>query len=141
VDFSDLSAHVLGQASRIAAQNGSALQVIHVFFGPWRVLHYRAPTPQAKPEFKAQYFKELQSRLEQFVEAVLGKNHGLQGKCEALDCHYRRLGTVEYAAKMGADMIVVGVHRRGRIRRLLMGSTAEHLASDTTSSILAIRAD
>jgi universal stress protein E len=140
VDFSEVSAHALKQAARVADQTNSVLHVIHVFFGPWNVLHYRAPTPEANPEFKARYYRELQARLEGFVEAALGKDHRGQVKCELLDSNYRCLEIGEYGKKMGADLIAVGTHHRGRLHRLLKGSTAESLAKETTSSILMVRA-
>jgi nucleotide-binding universal stress UspA family protein len=97
-------------------------------------------TPEANPEFKAKSCRELGARLEGFVEAALGKDHRGQVKCELLDSNYRRLEIGEYGKKMGADLIAVGTHHRGRLHRLLKRSTAEFPATEATSSIPMVRA-
>jgi nucleotide-binding universal stress UspA family protein len=53
---------------------------------------------------------------------------------------YRRLEIGEYGKKMGADLIAVGTHHRGRLHRLPKRSTAEFPAREATSSILMVRA-
>jgi nucleotide-binding universal stress UspA family protein len=45
------------------------------------------------------------------------------------------------AGQRGADLIVVGVHGRSALDRLVFGSTAEHLIRRATCPILTVRSD
>jgi nucleotide-binding universal stress UspA family protein len=47
---------------------------------------------------------------------------------------------VDYAAKIGADMIVMGSHGRSGVRRLLLGSVAEKVLHRTTCPVLVVPA-
>jgi len=49
VDFSETSKQAIEQAVRVAKSDRAALYVLHVFKGPWHVLHYRAAMPESSP--------------------------------------------------------------------------------------------
>jgi len=44
------------------------------------------------------------------------------------------------AAELGADLIVVGSHRRGRLDRLLVGSVSEGIVRRATSPVIVVPA-
>lgn len=145
VDFSPTSLAALEQAARVAAQDGAALHVLHVFDAPWHQLHYRAPTPEADPHFQLQYRAGLERRLaacaEQMSQSVREQLGSLQATLAVVDSPAHRSGIVDYAAAVGADLLVLGTRGRSSIRDLLLGSTAERTLRDSRCSVLAIKPD
>lgn len=146
VDFSEPSRIVLEQAARVAVQDGSALHVIHVFAPPWHRLHYGAPTREATPDFRAQYTAGLQLRLASCLEQISDKMKGFEGQglpaeplTELVEAESHGRGIVSYARQRSADLVVVGTQGRTGLRHVLMGSTAERVLKDTSSSVLLVR--
>ncbi len=139
VDLSETSRDALETAARIAGQDDARLHVLHVFDAPWHQLHYRAPTPQATPEFQTQFRTGLQGRVEAFV-AEMGHTVSFLKPTIALhDAPRHRSGIVDYAAMVSADLIVLGTRGRSNLRDMLLGSTAERALSESECSVLAVK--
>lgn len=139
VDFSPTSLLALDQAARVANQDGAALHVLHVFDAPWHQLHYRAPTPEADPHFQKQYRAGLEGRLHAFAGQLGREIDYLRPVFALVDHHGHRSGIVQYATRVGADLIVQGTRGRTDLRDLLLGSTAEKVLRDSTCSVLAVK--
>jgi nucleotide-binding universal stress UspA family protein len=138
VDFSDHSARALEMALRVAKVEPCPLHVVHVFAAPWHRLHYRAPTPQASPDYQRQFRAALEAKLEAFVS----KRHGAAPRVAvttALVEHpsYAQ-GLLDYAAKHAIDLVVVGTLGRTNLRYMLLGSTAERVVRDSPCSVMAV---
>ncbi len=138
-DFSDVAELALAQAIRVAQQDESQLNVLHVYQGPWHRLHYRAPTPQAAPDYQRQYKAALSARLESCLEPHTDDLKNLEVKLELFDYPHYGGGIVEYARKSNADLIVLGTQGRTSLRYVLLGSTAERVLREVPCSILAIK--
>lgn len=136
VDFSDVSKRAVEVASRFATQNGATLTVLHVFQPPWRRLHYRAPTPQANPDFKVEFLHLLESRLRTFAEEA-GASPGF--RTELLEYSSYGGGIVEFSQKHHADLVVLGTRGRTNLRYVLLGSTAERVIRDVHCGVLAVK--
>lgn len=139
VDFSESSADALRRAAQIAAVDGAALHVVHVFRPPWRRLHYRAPTIQTAPHFIKQYGDGLARRLEQFARTTLPASP-VPLRCELFDQGSHRSGIIAYAQQAKADLIALGTRGRSNVRDILLGSTAEKALDHSSCSVLAVRA-
>lgn len=139
VDFSPASLIALHQAALVAMQDDAALHVLHVFDAPWHHLHYRAPTPEAEPSFQRQYLDGLERRLATFASELGREISFLKPHFELFDCRGHRWGITEYAAKVGADLLVLGTRGRSNIRDVLMGTTAEKVLRGSTCSVLAVK--
>ena len=139
IDFSDTSQRMLAQAIQLAAKDAAMLHVLHVFRGPWHRLHYRAPTPEASPDFQKQYTDGLRRRLEALCEPLLHEGDGLRPQYHLVDHPTHAAGIGESASRLGADLIVLGARSRRNVRDLLLGSTVEHVARDTPCSILVVK--
>jgi nucleotide-binding universal stress UspA family protein len=139
VDFSPTSLLALDQAARVATQDSAALHVLHVFDPPWRLLHYRAPAPDAEPQFQQQYRQGLERRLRAFT-AELGREIDYLKPTFSVFSHGgHRSGIVEYAAGVRADLIVLGTRGKTNLRDVFLGTTAEKTLRDTPCSVLAIK--
>lgn len=139
VDFSPTSLLALDQAARVAAQDGAALHVLHVFDAPWHQLHYRSPTPETDPHFQQQYREGLERRLVAFAGELGREIDYLKPRFLLYDHQGHRSGIVDYAKSVGADLIVMGARGRTNLRDLLMGSTAEKTLRDSRCSVLAVK--
>jgi universal stress protein E len=139
VDFSPTSLHAVAKAARIAAQDGAALHILHVYTAPWNALHYRSPTPEADPNFRHQYTDGLRRRLEGFCEPLKHELTYLKPAIELFEYTRHGAGIVQYAQDAHADLVVLGTRGRTNIRDLLLGSTAERVLRQCTCSLLAIR--
>lgn len=139
VDFSETSQIALQQAARVAVQDGATLHILHVFSAPWRRLHYRAPTPEATPDFEKQYRDGLRRRLEEFGESVSEELRYLKPQHHVFDFHKYGHGIIEFAKNVDADLVVLGTRGRSNLRDMLWGSTAERVVRNTPCSILAVK--
>jgi nucleotide-binding universal stress UspA family protein len=113
--------------------------VLHAFQPPWRQLHYRAPTPEADPHFQQQYRAGLERRLVAFAGTLGDRVSSLKPTFEVADCGGHRSGIVDAAARVHADLIVLGTRGRSTLRDILLGSTAEKVLRESRCSVLAVR--
>jgi nucleotide-binding universal stress UspA family protein len=139
IDFSNSSRAALQYGVRIAAIFRSQLYLLHVFRGPWHRLHYRAPTPEANPDFKKQYLAALQARLEALLEPFADELVDLSPQCELLDDQDYYRGIFDFSMTKAADLVVVGAGR-ANLCSLVFGSIAARAVQDFPCSILVARA-
>jgi len=139
VDFSETSKQAIEQAVRVAKSDRAALYVLHVFKGPWHVLHYRAATPESSPQFRKQYTDRLRDELESFFKPFAADAEGVEVHCELLDhANYGR-GIVEFASENQADLVVLGTEGHANLRYLFLGSTAERVLREVPCSVLTVK--
>ncbi len=139
IDFSATSRKALEQAVRMAAHDGAILHVLHVFNAPWHRLHYRAPTPQASPDYQKQYRDGLRRRLEAFCEPFHGAMAQLRTGYAVFDFPGHGGGITEFVKQVDGDLVVLGTRGRTNLRDLLLGTTAERVVRDASCSILAVK--
>lgn len=135
VDFSEPSRAALEYGVKIAALHRSQLFLLHVYRGPWRRLHYRAPTPEANPDFKKQYLDALQARLEGLLEPFADDLQGLSPQCELCDSQDAFRSIVDFSWRKGADLVIVG-SEKSTLYSLIFGSIAERVVQELPCSIL-----
>ncbi len=138
-DFSPTSVRALSRAAWMAKNDGATLHVMHVFKAPWNELHYRTPTPLVQPHEQQQYRDSLGRRLREHALAVTQSIPGITLETACIDDEGHRSGIVEYAKKIGADLLVLGTRGRSNLRDMLLGSTAEKALEASTCSVLAVK--
>ena len=137
VDFSPDSARALSYAASLAQHSGGRLTIIHVV--ETMVVGYDPRGGNFDIEGLSKATVALaRTQLQECaasvtagaspIETVLG-----EGK------PYRDI--LREAQQRGADLIVVGVHGRSALDRLVFGSTADHLVRRSTCPILTVRSD
>jgi len=130
-----MSREAVVQALRVGTQDQSEVHFLHVFDPPWRRLHYRAPTPEASPDFQKQYTDALQGRLEEFVN----QHEGFNLRCAVFPWSSYGQGIVQYAKEVKADFAILGTRGHASLRYLLLGSAAERLLRELPCSALTVR--
>ena len=142
IDFSECSLHALDYATSLAQEAAAQLTVVHVIELPPdipRELHETVLAgPRSLREYLALAEEEGRARLtdavSDHVRASLTTDTVLTaGK------PYRQI--LRVAAEHGADLLVVGIHGRGAIDRMLFGSTTQHLVRQASCPVLTLRQD
>lgn len=148
VDFSDTSRHALHEAVRIAQQDGSRVDALHVFMPPppaYPVVDGMGLWPLPLPndvEFTTRLRETAEGKL---LDTTLAVTKELAGggnvqinPVVVLGGGYGP-GVCEYARENNADLVVVGTHGRTNLRYLLLGSTAEKVLHEAPCSVLAVK--
>ena len=139
IDFSPTSLKALEQAVRLALQDHAVLHVLHVFDAPWHRLHYRAPTPQASPDYQKQYRDGLGRRLEAFCEPQHREMAALESRYTVFEFTGHSAGITAFVRQVDGDLVVLGTRGRTSLRDMLLGSTAERVVREAPCSILTVK--
>lgn len=138
-DLSDASQPALEAAAFYGTQHQSKIVLCHVF----------DPTPFAAPallpgpnevleEAAAEMTAQAQSKLEALAASSLA---GLDVETVVLRHASPGEAIAEHAAKIGADLVIVGSHGRTGLRRILLGSVAERVVRLAKCPVLVVRPD
>jgi nucleotide-binding universal stress UspA family protein len=140
IDFSDCSMHALNQAMSLAQEADAHLTVVHVIEIPPDVPREVHESTLALPRSLAEYV----ALAEEDRRARLGDAipDSVRAYCTvdtvlATGKPYREI--LRVAEEQKADLLVIGVHGRGAVDRLLFGSTAQHLVRQASCPVLTLR--
>jgi nucleotide-binding universal stress UspA family protein len=139
-DFSACSMQALNYAMSLAQEADSQLTVMHVIDLPPDIAKEVYEPPLAAERLR----QDLITRME--VEARRQLNEAVPDTVREY-CTVNTLLTtgkpsqeiLRAAAEQKADLLVIGIHGRGPINRLVFGSTAEHLVRHATCPVLTLR--
>ncbi|GMV27439.1 MAG: hypothetical protein AMXMBFR58_34700 [Phycisphaerae bacterium] len=143
VDFSETSQDALAQAVRVAAQDGAALHVVHIYDNPWRGAPRTGVIAANMPDFDAQLQQSVERRLREFCEPLAHEMNALKARYHGFQHgeHAEGYGSgiAGFITRFGVDLAVLGVRSTWNARDFFMGSTAERVCRDADCSILTIR--
>jgi len=140
IDFSDCSMHALNYAMSLAQEADAHLTVIHVTELPPDVPREAHENVLADPRSLREYVAlaeedrrgRLQDAIPDSVRAYCAVDTVL-----ATGKPYQEI--LRVAEEQKADLLVVGIHGRGAVDRLLFGSTAQHLVRQASCPVLTLR--
>lgn len=138
IDGSDTAAHGLGEAMRLAKALGSRLRIVHVV----------NKAPVIAPSLAGSTLDDVVQQLLDKGQALLDDNAaqiraaGFEIDERLIEVFGERVGEaiVAEAKAWPAHLIVCGTHGRRGVRRLLLGSDAEHIVRDSPVPVLLVRA-
>jgi nucleotide-binding universal stress UspA family protein len=136
VDFSETSLEAVRDAERMAAMDGSALHIIHVFKAPWQGWRLHKPRFDTSPAAAAKYREMLRTQLEQFCRPERPENAWAKPRYEVVEGRSHGEGIVRYTTECGADLVMLGTRGKTNLRDVLLGSTAEHVVQNAQCSVL-----
>jgi nucleotide-binding universal stress UspA family protein len=139
VDFSETSLKALHRAAQIAAKEGAELHALHLFDAPWKSLGYGSLEAIAPADRQRAYRDGLERELAEFTRPVANAHPGLKLRAVCDDAGTNRLGIADYAARVGADLTVLGTRGKTNLRDILLGSTAERVLAESRCSVLAVK--
>jgi nucleotide-binding universal stress UspA family protein len=137
VDFSQDSARALGYAVSLARRAGGDLTLVHVVepiplgYDPMGGVTFDTAG------YEKAVAESARRQLQQFIPEDLARTSGVdtvvtQGKA------YREI--LRIASERDVDLIVLGVHGRNAMDRLVFGSTTEHVVRRGTCPVLTVPA-
>lgn len=123
---------VLPAALDLARQLDATLHVAHAYElpSPFIVPYVGDARPDAplQEQHAAVLQERLDAQLQSFAEGARAVSHVVEGSAHQRLC--------QLAAELGADLLVVGATRRGRIWRNLLGTTAERVLAGSPVPVL-----
>jgi nucleotide-binding universal stress UspA family protein len=136
-DFSATADAALRYARRLAEQFAASLHLVHAFEDPFTTAAFASEMYATVPlPLRQQLLQEAQSRLDERLPQA--DRARFAGTAEVATGSTAKT-IVEYAASIGADLIVMGTHGRGGVTHLLLGSVAERVVRTAPCPVLTIR--
>jgi universal stress protein E len=126
---------LIAAARALGAAGEASLRLLHCHLPP-EYVPFRAPGAVA-PEA----FRRGEGSVAAHAAALreLAGRHGLPPGAAGLEAGDPREAIVEAAARQAADLVVMGAVARSRLRRLLVGSTAEAVMDRLACDVLAVK--
>ena len=142
IDFSECSMQALEYATSLAHEADAHLTVVHVIELPPDVPRDAHETVLAGPRSLREYValaeEDRRARLMEAVPDSVRTYCSVETQL-ATGKPYREILRVSEAQR--ADLLVIGIHGRGPVDRLLFGSTAQHLVRQASCPVLTLRKD
>jgi nucleotide-binding universal stress UspA family protein len=140
IDFSDCSMHALNYAMSLAQEADAHLTVVHVIELPPDVSREVHETVLAGPRSLREYIALAEEdRRARLKDAIPDTVRAYCAVDTVLPTGKPYLEILRVAQEQKADLIVVGIHGRGPVDRLLFGSTAHHLVRQASCPVLTLR--
>ena len=134
-DFSEPSTVAMAYGRDLARSYGAALHVLHVVED--MKVQYGAEIGFASPDTQNDFEKMAQRDL----DAVITEDDRKTLKLVPVVTSHVNVahGVADYAAANAIDLIIVGNHGRGAIKKFLTGSVAERVVRTAPCPVLAVR--
>lgn len=129
----ELDAAILGTAVDLGAASGARVDVVHCFLPLTTLLSGSAEEHLPLDDAEAALERHRGQRLDEVAEAAgvdAGSARLIRGRPERV---------LPDLAAAGADLIVMGALSRGRLRDLVVGSTAEHILATIDADVMIVK--
>lgn len=143
IDFSEGSRAALDRAVRVAAQDGAALHILHVYDDPWHGLSAPDVIRENMPEFRASLNQAVEARMREFCAPLQHELGGLKAQFHAAQSdpkwgsHGR--GIARFLSDHSIDLAVLATRSTWNVRDMVIGSTADRVLRDAPCSLLAVK--
>lgn len=136
VDFSELERAVIDAGAALASMSGGELHVLHVAEPEPDFVGYGAG-PKTVRDTVAATIREEHRRVESLVEE-LGQR-GVAAHAHLLRGPYADT-ILREAERLGADVVVIGSHRHGRLHDMFVGSVAAQVLRRAKMPVMVVPA-
>lgn len=134
MDYSQSSEAALRYAREIGSVEGAKLHLLHVLeVGTYPDFYFPVQASQMfdMPELKKKAVENLQQRLER-------DGGGIEAEVQ-VELGHPAQNIVEYAERLGIDLIVIASHGRTGLERALLGSVAEGVVRRSKTPVLIVK--
>jgi nucleotide-binding universal stress UspA family protein len=137
VDFSAASDEALAYAKTLAGRFGASLHLVHAFEDPFTSAAFASEMYSTLPlSMREDMLRHAEQRLAERLPA--DQKELFHGTTDIVTGTPART-IVEYSAKLGADLIVMGTHGRSGMAHLLLGSVAERVVRHAPCPVLTVK--
>ncbi len=134
VDLSGLSADALRYAAELARRLDARLTVLYANTFTAPPYFTKSKLAELEQQFRSS-FQEAEAALRGFV-----KDTGVEGMVELLVVEGLPVDAIHKAAgETKADLIVMGTHGRGGLKRLMLGSVTDRVLRESDVPVLTVR--
>ena len=134
VDFSGLSAEAMRYAADLSRRLGARLTVLYANTFSAPPYFTKGKLDDLEQQFRSS-FQEAEAALRDFV----GKE-GVGGRADLLVVEGLPVDAIHKAAlETNADLIVMGTHGRGGLKRLMLGSVTDRVLRESEVPVLTVR--
>jgi nucleotide-binding universal stress UspA family protein len=137
VDFSEASTRALEYALSLAKEADARLILLHVVEGVIDAAHLSEAAHFSVPEYHRYLEQDAITRLKAAVPAEARVSCKPEERVSSGRAYREILKT---AAQTEAELIVMGVHGKSAVNRLLFGSTTHHVIREAACPVLTLRA-
>ncbi len=108
---------------------------------PVHVVHVLNPVPLigAESVLPALCEDDVAEVREELKRAV--REHGVTANAEVVVAQFTGEAILDAARRLGADLIVMGTHGRGGLRRVALGSVAEYVVRHADCPVVTVRGE
>lgn len=108
---------------------------------PIHVMHVLNPVPLigAEAVLPALSEDDISEVREELKRAV--REHGATASTDVVVAQFTGEAILEAARRLAADLIVMGTHGRGGLRRVALGSVAEHVVRHANCPVVTVRGE
>lgn len=135
-DFSPCAREALDLAVELAQEKRAAVTLLHVFRLPIYVLPEGTVLSMDAANVEL-IERSIDDELAAEQKRVAGT--GQVTTSERIEAAVIAPAIVERAVKLGCDLIVMGTHGRGGVKRLVLGSVAERVLRSAPCPVLVVR--
>jgi nucleotide-binding universal stress UspA family protein len=140
IDFSDCSMHALNYAFSLAQEADANLTIVHAIELPPDVFRDVPENAFAGPRSLREYTALAEEDSRKRLEAAVPESVRAYCTVEtAMPVGKPSHEILRIAEERKADLLVIGVHGRGVVDRMLFGSTAHHLVRQASCPVLTLR--
>jgi universal stress protein E len=141
VDLSDTSRVVLDAALRLAALDGAALHVVHVYSNPWHKVKPPAEIREHMPDIERKLQEAVDMHLLSWCSDKSHELGAVKAQLSAVrqDGGNHGRGIVEYVKSTHSDLVVLGTRSKWNVRDFVWGSTAERVVREAPCAVLAVK--
>lgn len=132
-DFSQASRQAANLAARLLPEAG--LYLFHAFEAPFeRQMYYAGSDDEAVDHYRRLGETEARRQMEEFAKTL----ETPERFARKVRHGYPPALINQYAAEMGADLLVLGANRQSEFAAALLGSVAAHLVNEARSDLLLV---
>ena len=135
-DLNEASKHAVAAAARLAREQEASLHVVTVVLDPmtqpWAAEAYGIDLADMVDDMRRRASQALRSVIDEIKPPLAHVHSQVLVGTPATEI-------VRYAREQGVDLIVVGTHGRGPIRRAFLGSVAERVLREAPCPVLVVR--
>ncbi len=137
IDFSPYDRSVVCTANSLARLEDAPLEILHVFYPPWKMEGAGTTQKISDADFAQEYKALLQGRIENLLTVVeIGPT---RAKSTVLDCQKHSDGILSYVKEQQPGIVVLGARGSSCIDSMILGRIAERIVTGADTSVYIVK--
>jgi nucleotide-binding universal stress UspA family protein len=137
IDFSKKSEYATKIAAKIAKKTGSIVYLLHMIELPTGIVDMGAGSNFSIPKSML-YLRKIKERILEFKEKFFDKEEEVH---HSIRFQNPFEGIKKYAAKIDADLIIMGSKGHSEFEEILIGSNTEKVVRTATTPVIVVKRD